>query len=72
MRCFFLKEIIKREEVKDTLETINSQYGKNKKKHKNTGCATTYNSHYKATNISNIDATHPPAERRTPSTKSMR
>ena len=31
MRCFFLKEIIKREEVKDTLETINSQYGKTKK-----------------------------------------
>ena len=55
----FFKEIIKREEVKDNIETSRQLIANTKKQKKNTGCATTYNIHYKATNISDIDATHP-------------
>ena len=48
--------MIKREEVEDTPETINSQYGERKKKHK-------VSDNVQHTNISKIDATYPLVER---------
>jgi len=53
---FILKNMIKREEVEDTPETINSQYGERKKKHK-------VSDNVQHTNISKIDATYPLVER---------